>query len=153
MGRYRKIRNAAGQLGWAQLWPFSYGVVLTPSALADGASTTGTLTTDIGLPFILTEMRCNTDADTSTVGTVQNLLFSIVDGSQQALFSNVQVPREAMFGTRDFPRQLPSEVEIPPADVLTVTCTNKTGAALTTNVRVTLTGYRLVGFTPFKPEE
>ena len=153
MGRYRKIRNSNGQMGWAQLWPFTYGLVMSPAALADGASISGNITIDVGNPFILTEMRCSSDNDTTTLTTLQNLLFSIVDGSQQMLFSNIQVPREAMFGTRDFPRQLPTEVEIPPADSLLVTMVNKTGVALTTNVRVSLTGFRLIGFYTNKPEE
>lgn len=153
MGRYRKIINSQGITGWAALWAFTYSLVLTPSALADGATIQGTVTTDVGNPFILTEMRCVTDADTSTVGTVQNLLFSIVDGANQMLLSNIAIPREHMFGTRDFPRQLPSEIEIPPSDNIQVTMTNKTGAALTTNVRVSFTGYRLVGFYSRKPEE
>lgn len=153
MSRFRKIVNSAGQRGWAKLAPFSYGLVLQPAALADGASVSGQITTDTGNPFIMTELRCMSDADTNDVKQVPNTLFSIVDGANQMLFSNIAIPREHMFGTRDFPRQLPSEVEVMPADTLTVTMTNKTGAAMTTNVRVTLTGYRLVGFYLSKPAE
>jgi hypothetical protein len=153
MGRYRKTYNSQGQLRWSQLWLFTYGLVLAPAALADGSTISGTITIDVGNPFILTELRCLTDADSATVTNIQQLLFSIVDGSNQMLFSNIAIPREHMFGTRDFPRQLPSEMEIPPADTLTVTMTNKTGGALSTNVRVSLSGYRLVGSWAQKPDE
>jgi len=58
-----------------------------------------------------------------------------------------------MFGTRDFPRQLPSEVEIPPSDTITVAMTNKTGAALSTVTRICFGGYKLVNWAEVKPEE
>jgi hypothetical protein len=92
------------------------------------------------------------DLDLSTVGVLKSWLVSIVDGESQQLFSNTAVPRERMFGTRDFPRQLPSEVDISPADQLTVTLTNNSGAGVTTVARVTMTGYKLVNFTTAQPE-
>lgn len=153
MARYRKIVTAQGQIGWARMAPFSYGVVLSPAALAALATMTAQLTTDPGNPFILTELRCAVDSDTSTTSIVSQLLFSITDGADQRLFSNIPIPREHMFGTREYPRQLSSEVEISPADNLTIAMTNLTGGALTTNVRVTFQGYRLVGFYPIKPSE
>ena len=151
--RFRKCRNAAGRMGWARLVPFTFCVNLVSTALADGASISGSFNTDPGLPFILTEMRCENDSDTSTVQTVQQMLFSITDGANQMLYSNQAIPRNAMFGTRDFPRQLPSEVEIPPSDTLTVAMTNKTGAALSTTTRVCFGGYKLVNWAEVKPEE
>ena len=152
MARYRKVRSNNGVMGWARMIPFTYVVNITTTALADGATATGTVQTDPGLPFILCELGCANDTDTATLGTLQNLLFTIQDGESAQLFSNGAVPRERMFGTRDFPRQLPSEVDISPADQLTVVMTNKTGGALTSTTRVTLTGYKLVGFTQAQPE-
>ena len=151
--RFRRVRNAAGRLGWARLVPFTFGVNLTSSALADGNSVSGSFTTDPGLPFILTEMRVDNDADTATLTTAQQMLFSIVDGAQQSLFSNIPVTRYAMFGTRDFPRQLSSEVEVAPSDTITVTMTNKTGGALSTVTRVAFTGFKLFNWSEVKPEE
>lgn len=152
MARYRRVKNSAGVMGWARLVPFSYVLNLAPAALAAGGTITGTLNIDPGLPFILTEMGCAIDADTATVGTLTQWGFTILDGESQQLFSNGEVPRERMFGTRDFPRQLPSEVDISPADQLTVTAFNRTGAAATTTIRVTFNGYKLVAFTQANPE-
>jgi hypothetical protein len=152
MGRYRKVKDAAGRMGYARQVPFTYVTNITTSALADGLTATGSFQVDTGLPFILTEMGCANDTDTATLTTLQNLLFSVLDGETQQLFSNGPVPRERMFGTRDFPRQLPSEVELSPADTITITMTNKTGAALTSITRITFTGYKLVGFSP-QPSE
>lgn len=152
MSRYRRVKNASGQMGWARLVPFAFGVNLTATALAAGGNVSGSFQTDPGLPFVLCEMRCNSDGDTSTT-TFQNLLFSIVDGESQQLFSNIPVSRGAMFGTVDFPRQLPSEVEIRPSDTITSTMTNQTGGALTTVIRLAFIGYKLVNWTPGKPEE
>jgi hypothetical protein len=151
--RFRKVRNAAGRMGWARLTPFTFAVNLTSSALADGNSIAGSFTTDPGLPFILTEMRCENDSDTATLTTAQQMLFSITDGANQMLYSNIPIPRSAMFGTRDFPRQLPSEVEVAPSDTITVTMTNKTGAALSTVTRVCFSGYKLTNWGEVKPEE
>ena len=64
MARYRKVRTNTGQMGWARMVPFSYVVNLTATALANGSSVSGSIQTDPGLPFILTEMRCSIDADT-----------------------------------------------------------------------------------------
>lgn len=146
MARYRKVKDAAGRLGYARQVPFTYVVNITSTALAAGGTLSGAITIDTGLPFILTEMGCANDADTSTLTVLQNLLFSILDGETQQQFSNGPIPRERMFGTRDFPRQLPSEVELSPGDTITVTMTNQTGGALTSITRITLTGYKLVGF-------
>lgn len=152
MARYRKVRNNAGNFGWARMIPFSYVVPLVCAALANNGTVTNTITTDSGLPFILTEIGMADDLDTATLGTMKQWLASIVDGESQQLFSNGPVPRERMFGTRDFPRQLPSEVDITPSDQLTVTLTNVSGAAVTTTARVVFTGYKLVGFTTAQPE-
>ena len=152
MARYRKVRTNTGQMGWARMVPFTYVLNLTAAALANGATTSGSFQTDPGLPFILTEMRCSMDADTDTMTNMENVLFSILDGESQQLLSNGAVPREGMFGTRDFPRQLPSEVDLSPADQITVTATNNTGAALTTTIRICFSGYKLVGFSPTQPE-
>ena len=146
MARYRKVKDASGRLGYARQVPFTYVVNITTTALANGLTATGSFQVDTGLPFILTEMGCANDTDTSTLTNLQNLLFAILDGETQQQFSNGPIPRERMFGTRDFPRQLPSEVELSPADTLTVTMTNNTGAALTSVTRITFSGYKLVGF-------
>ena len=132
--------------------PFIYTLVLSPAALAVGGTVTGSLQVDPGLPFILTGLGCAVDADTATLTTLTNLGFTILDGESQQLLSNGETPRERMFGTRDFPRQLPNEVDISPADQLTVTAWNRTAAALTTNIRVTFEGFKLVGFTNSNPE-
>lgn len=152
MARYRQVKNSAGQLGWAKQVPFTYVVNIPTTGLAAGLTTTGSFQVDTGLPFILTEMGCANDTDTATVGTLQNLGFTILDGETQQLFSNGVVPRERMFGTRDFPRQLPSEVELSAGDTITVTMTNQTGAALTSVTRVCFTGYKLVAWTPQRSE-
>jgi hypothetical protein len=151
-GRYRKVVDANGRRGWARMIPFSYGVNITTTALADGSSVSGQVTTDPNLPFILTELRFNDDADSTTSSNLTKWLVSIQDGESSQLLSNTAIPREAMFGTREFPRQLPSEVEIRPTDTLTITATNKTGAGSTSTLRVTFTGYKLVGFSTVNPE-
>jgi hypothetical protein len=153
MSRYRKVRNASGQMGWSKLAAFSHSIVVPFTGQADGLTSSASITTDPGLPFVLTEIRCLTDGDGATLTNLQQLLISITDGANQSLMSNVPIPREHMCGTRDFPRQLPSEVEIVPSDTITATVTNKTGGALTTNVRITLTGYKLMGWSVGKPEE
>jgi len=152
MARYRKVRNASGQMGWARMVPFTYTLPIVTTALAAGSSQTLTLQIDPGLPFILYELGCAVDADGATLTNFTQWGFTILDGESQQLFSNGEAPRERMFGTRDFPRQLPSEVDISPADQLTVTAFNRTGAAQTTTVRVTFSGYKLVGFTQAQPE-
>lgn len=151
--RFRKCRNAAGRMGWARLVPFHFGVDLVSTALPDGSSISGSFNTDPGLPFILTELRCENDADGATITNMQQMLFSITDGANQMLYSNRAIPRAAMFGTRDFPRQLPSESEIPPSDTITVSMTNKTGGALSTTTRICFGGYKLVNWSEVKPEE
>ncbi len=152
MARYRKVVLADGRKGYARLVPFIYTLNLAPAALAAGGSITGVLQTDPGLPFILTELGCAVDADTATVGTLTQWGFTVLDGESQQLLCNQETPRERMFGTRDFPRQLPNEVDISPADQLTVTAWNRTGAAQTTTIRVTFGGFKLVGFSPGNPE-
>jgi hypothetical protein len=152
MARYRKVRNNNGIMGWARMVPFTYVLTLSPAALANGGSISGTVNIDPGLPFILCEMGCAIDADTSTLTTASLWNFSILDGEAQQQFSNGPVPRERMFGTRDFPRQLPSEVDLSPSDQLTVTATNNTGGAVTSNIRICFTGYKLVSFTQSQPE-
>lgn len=152
MARYRKVRNSAGQIGYARQVPFTYVTNITTTALANGGSATGSFQVDTGLPFIVTEMRCSHDGDTTTLTNMVNLLFTVLDGESQQLFSNGAVPREAMFGTRDFPRQLPSEVEFTPGDTITTTLTNNTGGALTSVTRVAFTGYKLVGWSPMPSE-
>jgi hypothetical protein len=132
--------------------PFTYVLNLSPNALANGSTISGTVNIDPGMPFILCEMGCAIDADTATLTNASLWNFSILDGEAQQQFSNGPVPRERMFGTRDFPRQLPSEVDLSPADQLTVTATNNTGGAVTSTIRITFTGYKLVAFTQSQPE-
>lgn len=153
MARYRKVRNAQGQLGYAKMVPFTYTCNITTTALASGSTASNSFLVDTGLPFIVTEMGCAHDGDTTTLTTLQNLLFSILDGESQQLFSNGPAPRERMFGTRDFPRQLPEEVEFSPGNTYTVTLTNNTGGALTSVTRVTFSGYKLVQWTPIAPAQ
>lgn len=153
MARYRKVRNSAGQIGYARQVPFSYVTNITTTALAANGTASGSFQVDTGLPFILTEMGCAHDGDTATLTTLQNLLFTVLDGESQQLFSNGAVPRERMFGTRDFPRQLPSEVELTPGDTITTTLTNNTGGALTSVTRVVFSGFKLVGWTPMPQGE
>ena len=156
MASYRQVKNNQGVRGWARLIPFSYVVpIVVPAAtLANGATQSGTIQTDPGLPFILTEMSGAFSLDVTNTPTFQNLLnFTILDGESQQNFSNGPVPRERMFGTREFPRQLPQEVEISPADLLTVNMTNLSGAALAAGVvfYAVFTGFKLVGFSPSAP--
>lgn len=153
--RYRRVRNSQGMWGWAKMVPFLYTVAMPAPAIANGASVNGEIRTDPGLPFILTEMGFEDSADTTTIGNMRKWGINIVDGNSQQLFSSAEAPRERMFGTRDFPRQLPSEVELAPATVLTVTATNRTGAATGANdvVRPCFLGYKLVGWTASQPAE
>jgi hypothetical protein len=154
MARYRRVELASGQKGYARMVPFSYTLVVNPlaAAVAAGASVTGTLQVDPGLPFVLTEMGCAIDADTPTLTTLSQWGFTILDGESQQLLCNGETPRERMFGTRDFPRQLPNEVDISPADQLTVTATNRNAGAVSSRINVVFNGFKLVGFTPSNPE-
>lgn len=152
---YRRVRNAAGLVGYAKMVPFIYTVTIPAPTIANGASVSGEIRIDPGLPFILTEMGFEDSADTATTTSVRKWGVNIVDGNSQQLFSSNEAPRERMFGTRDFPRQLPAEVEFAPATVLTITCTNRTGVATAAGdfLRPTFTGYKLVGFSTNPPPE
>lgn len=153
--RYRRVKNSQGRWGWAKMVPFIYTVPISAPAIAAGASVSGEIRIDPGLPFILTEMGMEDSGDTSTIGTVRKWGVSIVDGNSQQLLSSGEAPRERMFGTRDFPRQLPAEVEFAPATILTVTLTNRTGGATGASdiLRPTFTGYKLVNWTESQPQE
>lgn len=148
---YRQVKNQQGVIGWARLVPFAYSAKATFTAVADGGSVNAQINIDPGLPFILTQLQGNGTGDTATVTNCPILLVSIVDGMSQQLLSNIPIPREQMFGTRDFPRQLPTEIEIPPSDNLTITLTNKTGGALTTDFYTTLIGFKCVDWTTSRP--
>jgi hypothetical protein len=143
---YRIVQLADGSSVMARCQPFIYTAVLAASALANGSSITQAIQIDPGLPFILTELHCETDGDGTAIQTMTNrfLLFNITSGESQQLFSNAPVPRTIMFGAVDLLRVLPSEVQIRPADTLTITATNNTGAPLTTNIRCSFRGYKLV---------
>jgi hypothetical protein len=143
---YRIVQLADGTSVMARCQPFIYGTVLTFTAVAAGGSVTNQINIDPGLPFILTELHCETDTDGTAIQTMVNrfLLFNITSGESQQLFANIAVPRTIMFGTVDLLRVLPSEVQIRPADTLTVTCVNNTGGALTALVRCSFRGYKLV---------
>lgn len=157
MGSYRQVRNSNGDMGWARKIPFSYliPIVAPAGGIAAGASASATVQTDPGLPFILTELGGAYSLDiTATTAFENRLNFTLLDGESQQNFSNGPVPRERMFGTRDFPRQLPEEVQISTADLLTLTMVNGTGGAIAAGTTFTgvLTGFKLVGFTRTKPE-
>ena len=157
MGSYQKVRNNAGEKGWARKIPFTFVIPLIVPAggLANLASMSASVQTDPGLPFILTEMGGAYSLDiTNTTAFENRFAFTLLDGESQQNFSNGAVPRERMFGTRDFPRQLPEAVVITPSDQLTATWTNNSGAGLAAGVTftITLTGYKLVGFRKDQPE-
>lgn len=156
MASYRPVRNNQGVAGYARMIPFTYTIPLVSPAggIAAGGSVSNSVQVDSGLPFILTELGGAYTLDiTNTTAFENRLNFTLLDGESQQNFSNGPVPRERMFGTRDFPRQLPEEVIITPADQLTATMVNGTGAAIAagTIFTVTLTGYKLVGFTVAQP--
>jgi hypothetical protein len=155
MGSYRQVRNSAGDMGWARKIPFTYIIQIPVGGLANLASASNSIQTDPGLPFILTEMGGAYSLDITNSTAFENRLnFTLLDGESQQNLSNGPVPRERMFGTRDFPRQLPEEVQISTADLLTLTVTNNTGGAIAAGATFTgtLTGFKLVGFTRQKPE-
>jgi hypothetical protein len=153
---YRAVKDAQGNRGYAKLVPFTYDILVTiPAAtLLAGASISASIQTDPGMPFILTELGGAYSLDITAITAYENrLTFTLLDGQSQQNFQNGPVPRERMFGTRDFPRQLPQEVELPPADQITLTMTNNTGAAIAAGVtfNATLTGFKLVGFSTNPP--
>lgn len=153
---YRAVKDAQGNRGYAKLVPFTYNIpIIIPAAtLLANASISASIQTDPGLPFILTELGSDYSLDITAISAFENrLTCTLLDGQSQQNFQNGPVSRERMFGTRDFPRQLPQEVEIPPADQITLTVTNLTGAAIAAGVRfnATLTGFKLVGFSTNPP--
>lgn len=153
---YRAVKDANGNRGYAKLVPFTYDINITipVGGLGAGASQSASIQTDPGLPFILTELGGAYSLDITASTAFENrLAFTLLDGQSQQNFQNGPVPRERFFGTRDFPRQLPQEVEIPPADQVTLTMFNNTGGAIAagTTFNATLTGFKLVNFTTNPP--